>query len=599
MHSTPRGVRRRGWSPAGVAIVCGAALAAPACSSTDDADRPNVQVDAGASAPASFPCDPSTVADQPAPLRRLAKVYVTSSVREMFSQFADTPKAQILTDLQSRFDLIPTDDSAFYSQNDTTVSQDHVDAIFNLAVHAGALVSDATKPYGSEMLKVCGAGSTKATLADDVCLTKFAQYYGRKAFRRPLAQAEVDDFKAFYRSVVSAGMDGMAALVGRLFAHPNFYYRLDNAGDALDGAVFRLTPWELLSKITFLFWSAPPTDALYDRVAATDITKDENLSPLLDDILADPAAEQGVLGFYREWLTLDKTLIPGSAGNILADQALAMAAGVTLPPTHRDDMIQEVLDLSAHYSLRTNGRLDDILTSPYSFARTPALATIYGVPPWDGTKDHLVALPAGQRTGLLTRAAVVASNGEYTRPVIKGKFIRTRLLCTDIPPPPPGLNIKPLVQAPDHTTRQALDAVTQDPTCWGCHKSLNYLGYLSENYDPIGRFRDKEARFTDTSGQIVSELPVDTKAAPAISDGDTKELANAVELGQYLADSGKAHTCMVRNYFEFVTGRKESDTADGCTLEDLHQKLSAPGGSIKAMLKESAMQNTFRQRKAM
>src|SRR5262249_36209552 len=150
-----------------------------------------------------------------------------------------------------------------------------------------------------------------------------------------------------------------------------------------------------------------PTDALYDKVAQTDITKDENLAPLVDAVLADPKAEQGVLGFFREWLTLDKTLMPGTDGNILADQALASAAGVTLPATHRDDMIQEVLDLSAHYALHSDGRLDDILTSPYSFAKTPALAKIYGVDVWDGNGDHLVSLPAGQRSGLLTRAAMV------------------------------------------------------------------------------------------------------------------------------------------------------------------------------------------------
>jgi hypothetical protein len=261
-------------------------------------------------------------------------------------------------------------------------------------------------------------------------------------------------------------------------------------------------------------------------------------------------------------------------------------------------MIQEILDLSAHYSLRTNGRLDDILTSPYSFARTPALAKIYGVNVWDGTNDHLVSLPPGERSGLLTRAAFVASNSEYTRPVIKGVRVRTRVLCTPVAPPPPGLNIKPLTHPPDKTTRQALDDVTKDPTCWGCHQNLNYLGYLSENYDPLGRFRDKETRFAEMTAQVVSQLPVDTKAVVDLLDGQSKELSSAVELGQYLADSGKVHTCMVRNYFEFVTGRKEDDTADGCSLQGLHDKLTAPGGSIKAMLKESVMQKAFRQRKA-
>ena len=578
----------------------GCAFALAACGG-DDTRPPNparVTTDGGA-APSAFACDPSATPIQPAAIKRLAKVYLTNAVLELFSSFAAAPKGQLLAALQTRLDLVPSDVSDFYSTNDTTVTQDHVDAIFGLAVAAAAQIGDSSKPYAAEMLKVCGAGATVKSLDQDPCLTTFIAYYGRKSFRRPLTQAESDDFKAFYKATVAAGSNGLAALAGRFLAHPNFYYRLDSDGDAIADATYRLTRWELLSKITFLFWASPPTDALYDRVAGQDITADAALAPLVDDVLADPKAAQGILGFYREWLELDKTLMPGTDGNILADEALASTAGVApLPATHREDMIQEVLDLSLHYSLRTEGRLDDILTSPYSFAKTDALAKIYGVGVWDGTDEHLVPLPSGQRSGLLTRAAMVASNSEYTRPVIKGKRIRVRVLCTPVSPPPPGLNIKPLVHAPDKTTRQALDEVTQDPTCWGCHKNLNNLGYLSENYDPLGRFRDKETRFAELSAQVVSQLPLDTKAVAGLTSDDTKELANAVELGKYIADSGQAHTCMVRNYFEFVTGRKEDESADGCTLEELHQKLAASGGSIKAMLKQSVMQQAFRQRKA-
>jgi hypothetical protein len=56
---------------------------------------------------------------------------------------------------------------------------------------------------------------------------------------------------------------------------------------------------------------------------------------------------------------------------------------------------------------------------------------------------------------------------------------------------------------------------------------------------------------------------------------------------------------MVRNYFDFVTGRQGDDKADACDLEGLHQKLAAPdGGSIKSMLRESVLEQSFRQRRA-
>jgi Protein of unknown function (DUF1588)/Protein of unknown function (DUF1592)/Protein of unknown function (DUF1585) len=576
--------------------------------STDEEDRvgtPILPGDRGAE-PGAIACDPASAALTPSAVKRLAKAYVRNALGEMFSQLGAATRAQLLTALGSSLDLIPTDvapaetgpGSTLYASSDQGVSQEHVDAMYRLAVTTASQIADPATPYAAEMLRVCGAAPK---LDDDACLTKFVGYYGRKAFRRPLAQAEVDDFKGFYRSAAGAGTNGLFALVGRLIGHPAFYYRFDSEGQVVSGtaggdAVYRLTKWELLSKVTFLFWGSPPTDELYDYVDATDVTEDANLPPLLDRVLADPRARDGIIGFYRDWLQLDRTLNPATDGNIAASKALVTNAGLqALPPTYRDEMIQEVLDLANHYTLSTEGTLDDIMTSTYSFARTPALASIYGVAPWDGTKEHLVPLPAGQRSGLLTRAAMVSSNSEHTRPIIKGVRILRRVLCTDIPPPPPTVAIKPVVYSPDKTTRQSVEEVTADPTCAGCHNTINPLGYLTENYDSIGRVRDKELHFKDQSADVVSSLPVTTKTVNALGDG--KGIADGVELSARIAESGKAEACLVRNYFSFTNGRTIDAKADGCDLEHLREALTGSGGSIRHMLRESVMQKAFRQRR--
>lgn len=390
-------------------------------------------------------------------------------------------------------------------------------------------------------------------------------------------------------------------LMGRFVGHPAFYYRLDDQGEVVSGAVgqnatYALDRWELLSKVTFLFWGGPPTDELLDRVEATDITDDAALEALVDDVLRDPRSEQGVLRFYREWLVLDKTKMPGTEGNVNAGQAIIAAAGLDgLPATHREDMIQEVLDLTGYYTLSTEGKLSDILVSPYSFAKTPALASIYGVEPWDGTTKHMVSLPAGERSGLFTRAALVASGAEYTRPVIKGKLVRTRLFCNPINPPPPNLEIKPLTHPVDQSTRQALDAATADATCQTCHSQMNPLGYLTENYDPVGRFRSKEARF-DEAGNVVAELDIDTSGIAGVSEDDTTSLATGLDLGGRVADSGQADGCMTQNYFEFMSGRAPDLTTDGCDLQDMRDRLQADDGSIQSMLKKAVLSKSFRQR---
>jgi hypothetical protein len=540
----------------------------------------------------------------PTPIHRLAKSYLENAVADFASSFDAAPRAAFIADVQSRLDLIPGDVSPFYSSNDDQVTQDHVDAVVGLSIAVAARVADPTSGYAAQLVKMCGAGLDGSALAGDACLTKFLQYYLRKVYRRPPAQAEIDDFKAFYKQAVAASTDGLAMLVGRMIAHPSFYYRFDWEGTKLSGtdgvdAVYQLTSYELLAKITFLFWAAPPDDALYDQVAkAGDITSDAALAPIVDQVLADPRARAGVLGFYGEWLTLDKTQMPATDGNVLAGKSLVTAAGLTdLPASHRDDMVQEVLDLAQHYTLDSDGTLDDILTSQYSFARTPALATIYGVQPWDGTKTNLVPLPAGQRSGLITRAAMLASNQEYTRPIIKGEHLRTRLLCTPISPPPPNINIKPLTHPADQTTRQVIEQLTSDPVCNACHGQFNALGFLSEDYDPLGRYRTKEVRFVDGTATIASQLPVSTAAVAAVKPGDTTMVADAVALSQAIAQSGVAHDCMVQNYFQFVHGRAVDPNGDGAEVTSLTGALHGQGGTIKQMLRASAMQPSFRTRK--
>ena len=148
------------------------------------------------------------------------------------------------------------------------------------------------------------------------------------------------------------------------------------------------------------------------------------------------------------------------------------------------------------------------------------------------------------------------------------------------------------------TTREAVEEATKSETdCQGCHHLMNPLGFASENYDPLGRFRDKELRFADNSGEVINELAIDTSVQPQLLDGDAETAADAIEMSSQLAASGKAHTCLVRNYFQYVTGREGDAEADGCDMVSLREELTQSGGSIRAMLETSVMQDSFRRRK--
>jgi hypothetical protein len=77
--------------------------------------------------------------------------------------------------------------------------------------------------------------------------------------------------------------------------------------------------------------------------------------------------------------------------------------------------------------------------------------------------------------------------------VLRGKWVLEELLGTPPPPPPPDAGGLPADEAPRNglTFRQRLEQHRQKPQCTGCHSRMDPLGFGLENFDAIGRWRDK------------------------------------------------------------------------------------------------------------
>src|SRR5690606_25433852 len=104
-----------------------------------------------------------------------------------------------------------------------------------------------------------------------------------------------------------------------------------------------------------------------------------------------------------------------------------------------------------------------------------------------------------------------------TRPIMKGVFIRTTLLCDEVPPPPQDGMAVSINLSPTLSTRQVVEEITEkEPRCAGCHKSMiNPLGFASENFDALGRMRTAQTLF-DPTGKVVGQAPINTKSVPKI-----------------------------------------------------------------------------------
>jgi hypothetical protein len=198
-----------------------------------------------------------------------------------------------------------------------------------------------------------------------------------------------------------------------------------------------------------------------------------------------------------------------------------------------------------------------------------------------------VTLDAAQRAGALTLGTLLTVNAHsnQTSPVHRGKLVRERFLCANIPPPPADVMIKAPEPSPTATTRQRFAEHSANPSCKGCHDLMDPIGFGFENYDGMGRYRTNE-----------NQAPVD--AAGALIGTDVDGAFNGVpQLAAKLAQSQEVAGCYATQWFRFAYGRGEGD-ADACSLGTLRTRLQASGGNIKELLVALTQTDAFLYRPA-
>src|SRR5262249_40190910 len=172
-------------------------------------------------------------------------------------------------------------------------------------------------------------------------------------------------------------------------------------------------------------------------------------------------------------------------------------------------------------------------------------------------------------------------------PVARGVFVRKRLLCQELAPPP-NIPIVPPDPDPNATTRERFEQHSSDPQCSGCHGLIDPIGFTFEHYDGAGRWRDEE-----------NGKPVDSSSTgiAAVSDPATQgPVADAVELSAKLAHSTDVQECVIEQWTTFALGRGPDPALDACTTARLRADFSESDGDLHELLVGIATSDAFRFR---
>jgi hypothetical protein len=551
-------------------------------------------IDEPALEPGDFACTPGDPSATVLP--RLSQQQYLASLRALAAESLGQPEADnVLTALTSTLSLVPSDVNADHGRLDQDVSQAHVDGQYFVAVQFAELLTS-TPERRDAVLGTCASDSDASN--DDACIAELIRSFGYRAHRRPLLQAEVD----FYRTEVFEPATGVELAAARdvitvMLLSPNFLYQLEIDGEPVADRddLFELSAHELASRVAFHFWNEPADAELYAAAEDGSLMTEDGYAAQIDRMLDDPRTQATLDRYYSEWLLLDD-LAP--LDTQLGQPNYDAFVGANVPTQElRERLIEDVLDLARHTTWHSEGSFAELFTSDRSFAKTDDVAALYGgVGLWqEGTEPD--SLPEGTRAGILTRPGMLATGSIQTHAVLRGREVRKRILCDEIPPPPAGATDDLPELDPIMTERERMEAITEQPgsSCLSCHAALNPIGWTLESYDGLGRLRTEETLYQQ-DGAVLATLPIDTSAAPYLTGDDDTVVANGIELSEQIAQSNVARACFARHYFRFTFSRLEDDDVDGCELENIRSGLEE-GRSLKQIIRDIAMSQTFRRRK--
>jgi hypothetical protein len=448
----------------------------------------------------------------------------------------------------------------------------------------------AAKSIAAQVMADATARSRFVTCAPEgdgaACAAQIIQGFGQRAFRRPLADAEVARFTKLFtdRAAITASgsFDETAELILRAFLlSPTFLLRAETA-ELPVGQHLALSGYEVASRLSYMLLDTMPDSALFEAAAQNALSTPEQIRAQAVRLLEqDPRARNKVTAFHEHYMHKG----PGTRwAEYQRDTDLFPAFGPELV-----SLLSQETDRFFDHIVFGGGSFRDLVTSPVAFVNA-SLAPLYGLDPAQYGSDLVqVTLDAAARPGVFTRAGFLASHSLVNRPspILRGAFLQKHVLCASVGSPPPGAEGTPLPEvSPTASNRERVSAQTASAECATCHHGIiNPTGFALEGFDALGGHQATDP---------FSNAAVDTSAS-VIVGAKTVDVSGPAQLFEAIASSPEANLCYARSWVQAAYARALT-SEDSCVAEALATKLTAGGYRILDLIADLTLAESFRHR---
>ena len=430
------------------------------------------------------------------------------------------------------------------------------DRVNELDAEAFLLAAERVAEHLAPSLPACAGEPVQA------CAQAYFEPIAARAYRRSDVAEDAARLAGIARDAATDGLapnEAIAVAIVALLMEPRFLYVVDSRPEPS----FSLDANERAARLALTYWHELPDDALLARAAAGELDTSAGMEAEAARVVGDPRTRAAFHEFVREWLGLS-----------------------VLPDVH-DAALRDALDRELGLLIDAAWEAEDgvgaLLASDAAYVDT-VLETFYGVDAGSsGPGDFRRVSMPDRRAGLLTHPLVLAaaSHGDQSSVILRGKLVRTRLLCADLPPPPPGAQAAEPDLPATATPRERYEARIEQAQCRGCHELLDPIGFAFERYDGLGRLR------SEVGGRPIDELG-DIRAG-----GDaTSTFTGPHELAAVLARSEHVSQCFATQFLRYALAR-ESGRDSACVELDLAGTLRDSGRSIPALFEGLAAHPAF------